>query len=45
MELIDLFLKKSPQWTTKEAKEAEWALLRYFELLYEANKRGKNENK
>ena len=35
MALADLLLKQNPNWSYAEAKEAEQALLRYFEILYD----------
>ena len=35
MALADLFLKQNPDWSRDQAQEAEQALLRYFEILYD----------
>lgn len=38
MALKELFIKQCPTWTAEQAQEAERALLRYFELLYNVYK-------
>lgn len=38
MTLAELLLKRDPTMTPAQAREAEQALLRYFELLYKIKK-------
>ena len=45
MTLADILLKKDQTMTRAQAKEAEQALLRYFEILYQIKNGDKNNDK